>query len=127
MSDITVRIDKWLWAARFYKTRSMAAEAVNGGKVHLNGVRTKPSKFIKVGAEIRVRKTGWEQTVVVLDLSEKRGSAKEAQKLYQETEKSLAENEKRRQIMKSQPQIHVEPGKPSKKDRRQLQRAKRHI
>lgn len=89
----TVRIDKWLWAARFYKTRSLASEAVSGGKVHVNGQRTKPSRPLRAGDTLHITRSESEYTVTVLSLSEKRGPAPEAQKLYRETEESVRQRE----------------------------------
>lgn len=91
LSIPTVRLDKWLWAARFFKTRSLATEAVNGGKVHLFGKRVKPSRALKTGDELRIQRGELAWSVVVLALAEKRGSASIAQTLYAETEQSLAQ------------------------------------
>lgn len=84
-----LRIDKWLWAARFFKTRSLAAEAVEGGKAHLNGVRVKPAKAASIGDTLEIRIGPFQFTVVVCGLSPRRGPASEAAKLYQETGKPL--------------------------------------
>jgi len=92
-----VRIDKWLWAARFFKTRSMAAQAVSGGKVHVNGVRIKPARMVQTGDELRIRRGEVEFTVVVQGVMDKRRPAKEAQLLYTETEASLQQREERRE------------------------------
>lgn len=120
MTD-TVRIDKWLWAARFFKTRSLAATAVNGGKVQLNGNRAKPARALKAGDQLRIHKGGFEYAVTVLELSERRGSATIAQTLYQESEDSIrrreALKEQHRLAASSTPRPH---GKPDKKARRQL-------
>jgi ribosome-associated heat shock protein Hsp15 len=83
-----LRLDKWLWAARFFKTRSLAAEAVAGGKVQLNSLRAKPSRTVRIGDEITVRRGPYESTVVVRDLGKQRGPASQAQQLYKETEES---------------------------------------
>src|SRR5687767_1451665 len=89
--DAPVRIDKWLWAARHFKTRPLAAEAVNGGRVELNGARAKPSKDVKPGDEITItRGQGLRQTVIVRGTAERRGPASEAQQLYEETPESVA-------------------------------------
>ena len=82
MSEDRVRIDKWLWAARFFKTRSLAAQAVAGGKVHINGARIKPARMVQAGDELRIRRGEVEFVVIVQDVAEKRGPAKEAQLLY---------------------------------------------
>ena len=95
-----VRLDKWLWAARFFKTRGLATEAINGGHVHLNGARVKPSRTVKEGDELRIQKGTVEFIVQILILSDRRGPASVAQALYQETEanqaKRQAQGEQRR-------------------------------
>jgi len=122
-----VRIDKWLWAARFFKTRSLATEAINGGKVHLNKSRVKPSKKVTIGAEILIKQTGIERTVIVLAISGKRGSAPIAQTLYEETEESVKEGLIQKALRKSlSASIHTD-GKPSKKDRRLIHKFKSNI
>lgn len=119
----TVRIDKWLWAARFFKTRSLATEAVDGGRIKLNGIGVKPAKDVKVGdrIEIAMGAVCWE--IVVTGLSEKRGSATVAHTLYQETEAS----ERKRQEAAEARRFQVEPalelhGRPTKRDRRSIDR-----
>src|SRR5437868_4570022 len=92
MSD-AVRIDKWLWAARFFKTRSLATDAVDGGKVRLNGDRVKPARSVKIGDTLDIDNGSTEWEVLVRDLAEKRGSAAIAQALYAETEKSIAKRQ----------------------------------
>ena len=92
-SDTGVRLDKWLWAARFYKTRALAREMVQSGKVHYDGQRSKPSKVVQVGAIIKLRQGFDSKEVEVLELSEQRRGAPEAQLLYRETEESLAKRE----------------------------------
>ena len=115
-----VRVDKWLWAARFFKTRAKAKEAIDGGKVDINGTRAKPSKELQVGDELSITQ-GWDEKVVVVDgLSDRRGSATIAHTLYSETEESIA----RREMIAEQRraaggQVRSE-GRPSKKDRRQI-------
>ena len=115
-----VRVDKWLWAARFFKTRAKAKEAIDGGKVDINGTRAKPSKELQVGDELSITQ-GWDEKVVVVDgLSDRRGSATIAQTLYSETEDSIA----RREMIAEQRraaggQVRSE-GRPRKKDRRQI-------
>ena len=86
----TVRLDKWLWAARFYKTRALALEAVNGGKVSLNGERAKPAKILKTGDELSIRQSPFERHITVRSLSAQRGPAVVAQTLYEETPESTA-------------------------------------
>jgi ribosome-associated heat shock protein Hsp15 len=117
-----VRIDKWLWAARFFKTRSLATEAIAGGKVELNGDRAKPSKAIKVGDEVRLRLGPYEHILIVKDLLDRRGPASIAQTLYEETEASKAAREKLSLQLKMAPAAFVfeEKGRPTKKDRRDL-------
>jgi ribosome-associated heat shock protein Hsp15 len=117
-----VRIDKWLWAARFFKTRSQATEAVDGGKVEVNGARAKPAKEVKVGDELRIRLGPYEHLVLVRGLSDKRGPATVAQTLYEETPESIAVREKLREDHRMAPAMFVyeEKGRPTKKDRRAL-------
>lgn len=119
-----VRIDKWLWAARFFKTRSLAKSAIEGGKVHIDGQRAKPSRQIETGMFLSIRQ-GWDEKIVeVTALSEQRRGASEAAQLYRETPESIAEREKlaaERQIQRS---LHPSSGKPSKKQRRQIHRFK---
>ena len=116
------RIDKWLWAARFFKTRSQATEAVVGGKVELNGARAKPAKEVKVGDELRIRLGPYEHRVVIRGLSDKRGPATVAQALYAETPESIAARQKLRDDHRMAPAMFVyeEKGRPTKKDRRAL-------
>lgn len=118
-----VRIDKWLWAARFFRTRSLAKEAIEGGKVHCEGQRVKVSKDIKVGMTLELRQGFDEKTVVVKALSEVRGPASVAQKLYEETAESVAARAQRTADRRAQNLAHPEH-RPSKKDRRQIHRFK---
>lgn len=117
-----VRIDKWLWAARFFKTRSLATEAVDGGKVEVNGERAKPAKLIKPGDEVRLRVGPYEHILIVRELGERRGPASVAQGLYEETAASRAEREKLSAQLKMAPAafVYEEKGRPTKKDRRDL-------
>lgn len=123
--DAKVRLDKWLWAARFYKTRSLAKDAVDGGKVHVNQQRCKPSKVVEIGAELMLRQGFIEKTVVVKAISGQRKNATLAQALYEETEESVSKREKalleRKHMMGDQayPQ-----GKPNKRDRRLIHQFK---
>lgn len=118
-----VRIDRWLWAARFFKTRSLAAEAIDGGKVEVNGDRAKRSKLLAVGDTVRVRVGQDEWTVMVRGLSERRGPAREAQALYEETEDSRRERERLAEARRlSAPTFDFAEGKPTKKDRRSMRR-----
>lgn len=116
-----VRIDKWLWAARFFKTRSLAAEAVNGGKAHLNGVRVKPARPVAIGDKLTITKGHLEFHVEVLGLSGKRGPASVAQLLYEESEESKSKREETRVLRKALNASHAPPAKkPSKRDRRKI-------
>jgi len=126
MAEKTVRIDKWLWACRFYKTRSLAKQEIDGGKVRINGDRAKPSREVKIGDEVRL-KAGWdERTVLVSELSEQRRGAPEAQKLYEETAASIKEREERAAERKaSRGSFLVSDSRPTKKQRRQIHRFKR--
>ena len=119
----SIRIDKWLWAARFFKTRSLAADAITGGKIDVNGARAKPSRIMRLGDKLSIRRGPYESTVVVKGLAKLRGPASEAQLLYEETEESI----RRRELTSAQlklerpPEFHS-PGRPSKKDRRAVLR-----
>ena len=121
-SRSAVRIDKWLWAARFFKTRSQATEAVDGGKVEVNGTRAKPAKEVRIGDELRLRQGPYEYTLIVRGLADRRGSATVAQALYEETPESLAARERLREQHRLAPALFVyaEKGRPTKKDRRTL-------
>jgi len=116
-----VRLDKWLWAARFYKTRTLAKEMIDGGKVHYNGQRSKPNKIVEVGAILKVRQGSDEKEIVVLALSTQRRGAPEAQLLYRETEQSLANREKLAIARKMNALSMPHPDRrPDKKERRDL-------
>ncbi len=119
-----VRLDKWLWAARFYKTRSLATAAINGGKVHVDGSRVKPSRSIMPGNKVTIHKEQDEKTVQVKALSDKRGPAKIAVLLYEETAESLALRETRRMEWKVQAQYIAPEKRPNKKQRRHIIRFK---
>ncbi|CDL79554.1 ribosome-associated heat shock protein Hsp15 [Xenorhabdus cabanillasii] len=120
-NDQAVRLDKWLWAARFYKTRSIAREMIDGGKVHYNGQRSKPSKLVELNAVIKLRQGNDEKTVTVLALSGQRRSATEAQQLYQETEESIINREKTALARKMNALTMPHPDRrPDKKERRTL-------
>ncbi|SIQ82752.1 ribosome-associated heat shock protein Hsp15 [Marinobacterium stanieri] len=118
----SVRLDKWLWAARFYKTRALAKQMIEGGKVHYDGQRTKCSKAVELGALIRVRQGFEEKTVEVLALSDQRKGASEAQLLYRETEDSQRAREERAMARKTQGS--APDHRPNKKSRRELLRIK---
>lgn len=116
-----MRLDKWLWAARFYKTRSLAREMIEGGKVHYNGQRTKPSKIVEIGAELKLRQGSDEKTITVLALSQQRRSANEAQMLYRENEASIVKREQIAQARKLGALTMPHPDRrPDKKERRNL-------
>ncbi|MBT8149533.1 MAG: ribosome-associated heat shock protein Hsp15 [Pseudomonadales bacterium] len=123
--QVAVRIDKWLWAARFFKTRSLAKQAVEGGKVHYNGQRVKTSKNVETGAELTVR-CGWDEKIVIVRaLSSQRRGASEASKLYCETEASVAAREARAAERKAaHGAMPVHPQRPTKKQRRAIHRFK---
>ena len=115
------RLDKWLWAARFYKTRSLASDAIDGGKVELNGERAKRAKGVKPGDELRIKLGAYEHRVTVLALSDRRGPASEAQKLYVELEESRVARERLAEQHRIAPGFAFEErGRPTKKDRRDL-------
>ncbi|HUP96800.1 MAG TPA: S4 domain-containing protein [Usitatibacter sp.] len=116
-----MRLDKWLWAARFFKTRTLAVEAIEGGRVSVNGDRAKPAKELKPGDAVSVRRPPFEFAVVVKALSDKRGPAAIAAALYQETEESRARRTVLAAEMKSLPQPRFK-GRPTKKTRRDYER-----
>jgi ribosome-associated heat shock protein Hsp15 len=117
-----LRVDKWLWAARFYKTRALAAAAVEGGKVQVNGERVKPAKLLKAGDALVVRNGPFAWDIAVLALSERRGPAMEAAKLYRESADSRKAREEKAALIKAE--RHSSPvylkGRPTKKERRQI-------
>ena len=119
-----VRVDKWLWAARFYKTRSLATAAVTGGKVEVNGERAKPARLVRIGDEVVVRQPPFQWMLAVRGLAERRGPASAAQALYEETAASRAERERlQEQLRLAQPLfVYQEKGRPTKKDRREIDR-----
>ncbi len=118
-----VRLDKWLWAARFYKTRAIAKDAIEGGKVHYNGARTKPGKAIELNAHLNIRQGFVEKEVVILAISDKRRGAPEALLLYNETSESIAKREKAASDRKNMMAGQLPPARrPNKKQRRQIHR-----
>lgn len=121
MSDTSIRIDKWLWAARFFKTRSIATDAVDGAKVRLNGERVKPARSVKVGDRLEIDNGSTEWEVIVQGVADKRGSAAIAQTLYSETDRSVAERQKKADQRKffREPSDTIK-GRPTKRDRRLL-------
>ena len=121
-----VRLDKWLWAARFYRTRSLAQQAVEGGKVKLNGERVKPAREVKAGDALAIHIGEYEWLLTVTALAERRGSAEIARGLYQESEEGRA----RRQLMVEARRLMPDPslgikGRPTKRERRALERWRR--
>ncbi len=119
--DISVRIDKWLWAARFFKTRSIAAKAVNGGKVHLNGNRVKAARSVEIDDQMVITKGTLEFHITVLGVSKYRRPAKEAQLLYVESEESIQTRGKQRDLRRMANAGYAAPSqKPSKRDRRKI-------
>lgn len=124
-SSEEVRLDKWLWAARFYKTRAIAREMIEGGKVHYNGQRSKPGKVVELNAELTLRQGNDERTVVVADISAQRRPASEAQQLYRETDASIEKREKMVQARKMNALTMPHPDRrPDKKERRDLMKFK---
>ncbi len=116
------RIDKWLFAARFFKTRSLAAEAIERGRVIVNDQRVKPAKVLAVGDRLTIRINNYQYDIEVLGLSNKRGSAPVAQQLYRETDESREKRELLAVRLKAQPQPFYTKGRPTKRDRREIER-----
>lgn len=120
-----VRLDKWLWAARFYKTRALAREMIEGGKVHYNGQRSKPSKVVELNAQLTLRQGNDERTVVIKAITEQRRPATEAVGLYEETAESIEKREKVALARKLNALTMPHPDRrPDKKERRDLMRFK---
>ena len=122
-----IRLDKWLWAARFYKTRTLATEAINGGKVHVNGQRSKPGKEVKIGTELTINKNGYTWDITITALTPQRRSAKDAVLLYEESPESHAKRQQ--QILTEREHKELFPfanidHKPNKKERRLIHRFK---
>ena len=116
-----MRLDKWLWAARFFKTRTLAVEAIEGGRVSVNDERSKPAKELKVGDKVSIRRPPFEHVITVRELSDKRGPATVAATLFEETEESRARRTVLAAEMKSLPQPRFK-GRPTKKTRRDYER-----
>jgi len=119
-----VRLDKWLWAARFFKTRRLATEAIAGGHVHLDGQRVKPSRPVRVGDRLEIRKGDVRFEIDVLALSDRRGPASEAAKLYRETPESLARREREREARRLAARAPAPARRPDKRQRRRLRDVK---
>src|SRR5574341_474270 len=119
----TVRLDRWLWAARFFKTRALAAAAVAGGKVHVNGTRAKPAKQLEVGDQLRVRLGPYDWFLTVRAVTERRGSARDAQLLYDESPEGRVARERLAAAHKIAPApTYQGKGRPTKKERREIER-----
>ncbi|MDD2879006.1 MAG: RNA-binding S4 domain-containing protein [Rhodoferax sp.] len=124
-----LRIDKWLWAARFYKTRTLASEEIDKGRVQVNGVAVKPARELKAGDSVQLRSGPVTRTVTVLGISDKRGPAPVAAKLYQETEDSVAQRlqaAEQRQLA-PEPALTLLQGRPTKRDRRDTEQARENL
>ena len=121
-----LRIDKWLWAARFYKTRTLATDEIDKGRVAINGQDVKPAREVKVGDTVSLRREGVTRTVVVKGVSDTRGPAPVAQLMYEETAESLKEREKAAEQRRyaREPALSIEHGRPTKRGRRDLDEAK---
>jgi len=120
-----IRIDKWLWAARFYKTRSLATDDIHKGRVQVNGNEAKPAREVKVGDSVAIRQTSLTRTVVVRSLSDKRGPAPQAQQMYAETAESLHLRAQAQELRRSgaEPALSLPHGRPTKQDRRAMDKA----
>jgi ribosome-associated heat shock protein Hsp15 len=124
---LKIRLDKWLWAARFFKTRSLATEAINGGKVHVNDARVKPARAVQIGDRLEIRRGHEEYEVIVKDLSDRRGPAREAVLLYEETAASIAKREQRAEQRRLTTLLAPQrpERRPNKKERRHIIRFQR--
>jgi len=121
-----VRLDKWLWAARFFKTRRLATDAANGGKITVNGERAKPARAIHVGDRLEIRRGPYKYHITITALSAKRGAASVASGLYLESDESQQARNMLRETLRSRAQqVLYDPGRPSGRDRRSLRRMKR--
>jgi ribosome-associated heat shock protein Hsp15 len=123
----TIRLDKWLWAARFFKTRKLAADAISGGKVHVNKQRAKPGKEVKPGASLSINKDGLNWEVTITGLSRQRRPSKEAVSLYEETAESFEKRQQQIILQREQHELFDFSGqdhKPNKKERRLIHRFK---
>ncbi|MDD0837133.1 RNA-binding S4 domain-containing protein [Curvibacter sp. HBC61] len=125
MSELaSLRLDKWLWSARFYKTRSLAVEEISKGRVSVNGAAVKPAREVRPGDQVQLRQGPVERTVQVLGLSAQRGPAPAAQKLYEETAASVAAREQaaEQRRLAPEPALSLSEGRPTKRDRRHIER-----
>ncbi|NRF68559.1 RNA-binding S4 domain-containing protein [Aquincola sp. S2] len=124
-SSSTLRLDKWLWAARFYKTRSLAADEIGKGRVSVNGQVAKPSRELRIDDRVEMRQPHGPRTVIVRGISAMRGPAPVAQALYEETADSLAARSKaaEERRLAAEPALSIEQGRPTKRDRRDLERS----
>ena len=122
----SIRLDKWLWAARFFKTRPLATEAVSGGKVHLNGNRVKPGKTVMAGDQLKIQQGAYTYDVTVLGINDKRRPASEARLLYEESESSITERGKLAEMQRLASIGTQSPGRrPTKHERGKIVRFKR--
>ena len=120
-----IRLDKWLWASRFFKTRAIAVESINGGRVHLNGVRVKPARVIRLDDELKITRGTERFHIVVKGLNDKRRPAKEAVLMYEETEESLQDREAAQELNRLQSANIKQPThKPNKRERRIMEKFK---
>jgi ribosome-associated heat shock protein Hsp15 len=124
MESEKVRIDKWLWAARFFKTRSIAVQNINKDRIQINGQNVKPAREVKIGDTILIKMPREYKTVVVKGLSQVRGPAPVAQQLYEETPESIAERERRAELRRlaPEPAHQIRSGRPTKRQRRDIER-----
>ncbi len=123
-----LRIDKWLWAARFYKTRTLASEEIDKGRVQVNGVAVKPARELKAGDSVLLRNGPISRTVTVLAISDKRGPAPVAALLYQETEDSIRQRQQaaEQRRLAPEPALSLSQGRPTKRDRRDTEQLRQH-
>jgi ribosome-associated heat shock protein Hsp15 len=124
-SEDRVRLDKWLWAARFFKTRALAADAIDGGKVDVNNARAKRAKMVQIGDEVAIRQSPFEHVVIVRGVSDRRGPASVAATLYEETAESKKKREALVTQIRSMPADTWDTGRPTKRDRREIERFRR--
>lgn len=123
-----MRLDTWLWASRFFKTRALAARAIDGGKIRVNGEKPKRARSVSLGDEVRIRKGPYEFVVLVRGVSERRGPASEARLLYEETKESVSARQVTAAQVRAKPlPVYEGKGRPTKRDRRAIERLKREI